>query len=360
MKFHAIFTFAGAPQPFCGECAVLFFHEARYASWLRQYDVPAVLSNTYQLLHDSAAELEELIYEIDALRSGPPSPRGSEGSISLGNLGTDVIGEIPKTDWTYRSLGMTLIPHCRIPDMYLLEYRTFQGSMAYQPCSRGKLDDLFESLAPLDEHDDAVFKQARVWSCNAQSAQGLPRELRWVIATIYNFSNEVLRKKSKEAVQWSLRSWLLHWYTMADRLITKFGVAEATPDVDWFQTGSVGEHPGPMCAYPLTRLHDSGSSSDATVIHHCPMQQSYAPDGQATVVDAWLRGQQHVILTDEAAALEPVCASSPDRRSLNPAAEAFVPSPPSKKSMAGVENIDEGYSSMTEEEAGAPPEQHRA
>jgi len=32
---------------------------------------------------------------------------------------------------------MELIPHTRFPDMYLLEYETFSGAMAYQPCSRG-------------------------------------------------------------------------------------------------------------------------------------------------------------------------------------------------------------------------------
>ncbi|KAK7408901.1 hypothetical protein QQX98_008905 [Neonectria punicea] len=147
----------------------------------------------------------------------------------------NVFDDIPKADATYRAISTNLLPHTRIPGMFLLEYRTFGGALAYQPCSKDiDLMGVFKALHPLDRNGDRLFKVAREWSCIVQALPGLPKEIRWVLATIYNFANEMLRPEHDEAALWRKRPWLLYWYTVADKLFEAYEIFATSPDADWF------------------------------------------------------------------------------------------------------------------------------
>ncbi|KND89825.1 hypothetical protein TOPH_05462 [Tolypocladium ophioglossoides CBS 100239] len=312
LGFHAMFLFDGAPQPFCGECAVLFFDKAHCAVWIRQYDLPAVMSNSAQVLDDARADMDAMLSEIDDARldrrEADPDPFAPPGELQAG-----VFREIPKHDWTYSSLSTTLFPHTRIPNMFLLEYRTFQGALAYQPCSKNiGISGIFKSLRPIDEHGDPIFKQARTWSCMVQAMQGLPRELRWVLATIYNFCNEMLRQDTDEDTLWKMRSWLLHWYTVTDELLELFGIFVYTPDIDWFdrpksRSRTSAERSESLESYIMGWSDSDRSSGGGTVIRRRPGAGDGRDNGsradawphhhhehRVSAIHAWLASQPHL------------------------------------------------------------------
>lgn len=147
----------------------------------------------------------------------------------------NVLEEIPKDDITYISISNRLIPHSRLPDTYLLEYLTFTGHKAFQPCSL-KIDlfGLFDALKPIEKNGDITFKIARNWSCIVQAVRDLPKDVRWILATIYNFSSQMLQPGRDEDELWGMRAWLHHWYYVADMLFNHYGVFATTPEVDWF------------------------------------------------------------------------------------------------------------------------------
>ncbi|KHN94264.1 uncharacterized protein MAM_07900 [Metarhizium album ARSEF 1941] len=114
-------------------------------------------------------------------------------------IASDVLDEIPRADLTYTQLSTTLIPHQIYPNVKLLEFRTFSGAMAYQPCCKDiDLMGFFKPLRPIEPGVDRLFKVARAWSCIIQSLEGLPKDLRWVLATVYNFANDMLCTKLSE------------------------------------------------------------------------------------------------------------------------------------------------------------------
>ncbi|ODA83331.1 hypothetical protein RJ55_01844 [Drechmeria coniospora] len=157
----------GSPQPLCGECAVLFFDKADFAIWVRQYDVPAVMSNAEQRVSEATAKVHDFLVGTE------------EHLLPSDEISWDIATEIPNEDDTYLSVGLTLIPHTRISKLFLLEYRTFQGAWAYQPCSGDRdIVALFARLRRLDGCADPVFQEAREWSCVTQAHEGLPKELR--------------------------------------------------------------------------------------------------------------------------------------------------------------------------------------
>ncbi|KAG5984489.1 hypothetical protein E4U55_004613 [Claviceps digitariae] len=148
---------------------------------------------------------------------------------------SDFFDEATTSDPTYRNLGTELIPHNRFPDMFLLKYQTFSGMMAYQPCSRGiDLQGFFEALGPIERGGDYLFKIARSWSCIVQSIQGLPKDIRWVLATIYDFTSEMMRPGTSEDTFWTMRQWLMYWFTTAEMLFQNYGYPIYTPAMDWF------------------------------------------------------------------------------------------------------------------------------
>lgn len=83
--------------------------------------------------------------------------------------------------------------------MQLCRFSTFQGFLALQPCiSHERQHVIFDALDEYEAGGDPVFKEARLWACTAQSAPDLPKECRWVVATIYNFAGEMLRPDNSQ------------------------------------------------------------------------------------------------------------------------------------------------------------------
>ncbi|KAI9163265.1 hypothetical protein HJFPF1_04867 [Paramyrothecium foliicola] len=244
---------------------------------------------------NAEATRERAIGELQEICSSEINHRSTFGQESLlqicATLGTpceissNVLDEIPKDDRTYQSIGETPIPHRRISGLFLLEYRTFTGARSFQPCSKNiDLSGIFDVLHPLDHNGDPVFKIARTWSCIVQSFEVLPKEIRWVLATVYNFSNEMLRPEIDEPTLWAMRPWLMHWFDIADRLFELFNVSASTPTVNWFSRPrndkEIG-HGATDTANKNLRRRSSSLSSCGTVIHHEMPQhghQSSPPD----------------------------------------------------------------------------------
>ncbi|EWG38766.1 hypothetical protein FVEG_01897 [Fusarium verticillioides 7600] len=63
--------------------------------------------------------------------------------------------------------------------MFLLEFMTFDGLRAYQPCCEN-IDHLniLKSLRTIEPDGDPVFEAAREWSCIIQARQDLPKDIR--------------------------------------------------------------------------------------------------------------------------------------------------------------------------------------
>ncbi|UNI24082.1 hypothetical protein JDV02_009858 [Purpureocillium takamizusanense] len=243
---------------------------------------------------------------------------------------------------------------------------------------------LFDSLQPLEPNGDQVFKEARAWSCETQSILALPRELRWVLANIYNFSNEVLRLPSEESTAWQMRSWLVHWYTVADELFNIFGILAQSPEVDWFSRPCGESEP---IAYHVRKppvnhqSHGTDSSGARTIVRHQNFLRSVGGDHQgriwpsnAALIHGWLSTQSHLPQVDGTAFFDPAPGGyTSSRRSpippatprwsrdssmaassnLNPAAAEFMPVPPPTvcstiTSDAHSDVSDEGYASQSE------------
>ncbi|KAG5929325.1 hypothetical protein E4U53_002466 [Claviceps sorghi] len=219
--------------------------------------------------------------------------------------GSDYFDKIPTSDPTYRHLGTELIPHPRFPNMFLLQYRTFTGAMAYQPCSRDiDLQGFFKALQPIERGGDQLFKIARSWSCIVQSIQGLPKEIRWVLATMYNFSTEMMRPGTSEDSYWAMRCWLMYWFEMAETLFEKHGYPIFAPVVDWFSRPSrlrVDDFELDDCT--IFRQRSISSDGNRTVLHHrsVPSPNKFAAYGRhapdSTRIDAWMAGQPDWALT---------------------------------------------------------------
>ncbi|KAM5346573.1 hypothetical protein ACJ41O_009578 [Fusarium nematophilum] len=203
------------------------------AQWLPNCDVEAGMTNTEDSQRLAEMELDIILAEIDTARS-----QGiGTAVLPLEEVATGpgIINEIPVHDATYRSISSTLIPHLRIPEMYVLEFRTFAGPLAFQPCSRNiDLLGVFEALQPLDGKGDTLFRTARDWSCIVQAEPTLPKEVRWVLATIYNFASDMLRPEYDEDSHWSMRPWLVHWYDVAHALFDFHDIRVGLPEPDWF------------------------------------------------------------------------------------------------------------------------------
>lgn len=177
---------------------------------------------------DSALSLirQSVVHGDDAARDGLFSPSSVDE--------TPVSAEIPRDDASYLCMSGNLIPHIHIPNMFLLEFRTFQGARAFQPCS---LDiDLLGVFKPLHPYDkvDPIFKAARDWACIHQGIRRLPKDIRWVLSIVYNLATEMLRPDVNETQVWEMRPWLQYWYDVSDRLFGLHGIMATAPDPDWF------------------------------------------------------------------------------------------------------------------------------
>ncbi len=155
-------------------------------------------------------DLDDLLWEIRASRP-EDEELSTESIFSPGPMLQDALNEIPRSDVTFHAIGNTLWRHSFLPNVSLFQFLTFRGTLAYQPCSRHMHRlNLFKALKPIQGAQDPVFEQARTWSCSVQAVEDLPRDLRWLMATIYNFATEMLRFHNSETYLWKMRNWLMH------------------------------------------------------------------------------------------------------------------------------------------------------
>ncbi|RBA18678.1 hypothetical protein FPRO05_10326 [Fusarium proliferatum] len=188
LSHYSLFT---GRQPFCGDCAAVFFHGHSYAFWIHPQDLKA-----------SAIQLSSMAHESMRL---PPTAtndiRGRVVDMPDSNVFLDMPDHnaIPSAHITYRRLSTILIEHPRIPTMFLLEFMTFDGLRAYQPCCEN-IDHLsiLRPLRAIEYDGDPVFEAAREWSCIIQARHDLPKDIRWVLALIYNFSCTMLQPEQTE------------------------------------------------------------------------------------------------------------------------------------------------------------------
>jgi hypothetical protein len=166
----------------------------------------------------------------------------------------------------------------------LLEFRTFSGAMAFQPCCLNiDFMGLFRALQPMEAQCDHVFEVGRTWSCVLQGINDLPKDLRWVLATIYNFCSHMLSSQSSEDTLWKMRAWLMHWYDVADDLLLLFNIPASAPNVDWFlrPPASPLEETLESEANSFTKFgcgNSTASDANQTVLRHCPqIDESQSP-----------------------------------------------------------------------------------
>ncbi|KAF7544154.1 hypothetical protein G7046_g9844 [Stylonectria norvegica] len=355
--YHAIHLSSYSGQPFCGECAVLYYYKHPAARWMRKNDLRAGMSDAHQVYQDAADDMEALLREINEYRDADPdTPRNVSDLLAPPpNPSENVLDEIPKEDRTYRSISSYLIPHPRFSDMYLLEYRTFAGALAYQPCAKNMdLRGYFKALRSIDHNGDHLFKVARVWSCILQAMHELPKEVRWVLATIYNFANEMLRPEVDEDELWRMRAWLLHWYGVADSLFSYFNIPASAPSPDWFHRPTVvtlGEAPNDDLMAIWDRIHlsssESASNSGSVIRHLKTSTRALSPlrseDTRAsssfTSIHLWLAEQHDLMDLDEdfdptprgrvsartRLSMSPSQTSEVSSSGLNPHARVFLP-----------------------------------
>lgn len=303
--------------------------------WLIPYDVPATL----ETFATESIDLASLVTRIErhrinqeAIQRRDAVSRVETATEPPENIAPDIFDEIPKSDSTYLGLSTSLIPHARIPNLVLLQYQTFDGAMAYQPCSRDiDLSHLFDALEPIDRNGDYNFKLARAWSCIIQAMPDLPKEVRWVLATVYDFSNQMLRSGKSEQTLWAMRPWLMHWFDVADKLFEINHIFASAPSVDWFLRPTevtTSEH------VDQVRSGISSASTwteeDETRIQHAPLSPSDldVPNfsrgvhySSAVAIKAWLNQQQHAIEVEGSAIFDSTpggYASPKARGSLSP------------------------------------------
>ncbi|KAG5927029.1 hypothetical protein E4U42_002678 [Claviceps africana] len=177
--------------------------------------------------------------------------------------------------------------------------------MAYQPCSRDiDLRGFFRALEPIERGGDQIFKIARSWSCIVQSIQGLPKEIRWVLATIYNFCSEMMRPGTSEDSYWAMRRWLMYWFEAAETLFTKYDYPIYAPVMDWFSRPSTLSVDG-FQLEDCTVVSQSSVSSDGngTVLHHRsePSLNKFATHRRhapyPTGINAWMADQPDWAMT---------------------------------------------------------------
>lgn len=301
-------------------------------------------------------QLAEAVDILDAPGEGPP----------FEDEDSDADG-IPRNDITYQWMGNHPTPHSRLPNMSLFQFISFTGFVAYQPCSMNiDLMGIFDTFNSREQDLDYIFKIGRVWSCVIQAHENLPRDIRWVVATVYNLCMDLLKPNTKAEVSLSMRRWLIHWYNIADQLFRRHGIPARSPDMDWLL--DVGqEHEGYDNGRPLRRgshrRHNRSQSttSGTTVIRrHRSRAQSnqriarslHRPDEE---VEIWIDQVTHE-LAPEYQGIEAWVNQlvEQDQRSnmdypqnlfrLNPLAAAFTPQSSTSGSSSGPSSLPDSMS----------------
>ncbi|KAH6604137.1 gtpase-activator for ras gtpase [Trichoderma cornu-damae] len=250
---HCMYTDASLDQPYCGECAAVYYRGSINVVWMKNQDRASNMGDAEQR---TAAAVRKLLALKHAMqmegnqdgRSGADlsnSETSSDNPSALDSLFSfpsahefpDHGERIPRSDITYRVLGTVLIAHRRQDGMFLLPFYSYQGAIGYMPCGLD-LDSRspFITLAQYEEHGDPIFKSARIWACKHQGLPQLPRDIRWVLWNIYMLANEALSCPN-ETIDgiWKWRGWLWYFYGLADELFAAHHFDAASPEEDWFR-----------------------------------------------------------------------------------------------------------------------------
>lgn len=291
-------------QPLCGDCALLFFSGSPVAEWMPTLDQNVTMSNHNDISDTLVQDLAHMLDEPGAHQLA--SQAGLRALLRPPERqSTSVFDEIPRNDITYRSMTDTLVPHPLVPDMFLFKYLTFAGATAYQPCATD-IDHrrFFTALRPLEVEGNRDFKIARGWSCIIQSMHGLPKDVRWVLATVYNLSCQMLQPGVDKNELSDMKHWLMHWYDVVDRLFYKFRIYASAPLGDQFLRPTLVNQDAALytdtsSVYTRYFAGSSEASSTGTVIYGDPLalvrhgaHVSQEVESDATpVVHDWLQTQ---------------------------------------------------------------------
>lgn len=355
---------------------MLYYYDDPNAQWLPDLDYTSGMTTAFQDTLVAVGELQHILTEIDNERLGRDvfDPSLPSSLLQHSSSSSDVLKEIPREDIIYRSQSTELIKHGRFANMCLLEFRTFSGALAYQPCSKDiDLMGLFNSLHPLDKDGDPLFKDACAWSCVMQAQRGLPKDIRFVLATIYNFAIEMLHPDQDANTFWSFRPWLQWWYDLADRLFSHYRILGSAPDPDWFMrpTGITVDDSTPAGILAIISRCQRGSDVSqrrqdfADWSSQSPSSNSLegseeSSDEPRSTIQAWIDAQsaarnavasssQHRPPTSAVLASESSLNSWSLSPSLNPLAIDFVPATGQLASKDGEvgerqKRVDDSYS----------------
>ncbi|KAG6056221.1 hypothetical protein E4U17_002349 [Claviceps sp. LM77 group G4] len=67
-KYHAFRVSDASYQPFCGECAVLYFYRSPNARWMRMFDISTAMSDQVRVMSEAGDENADLVQEMRNLR----------------------------------------------------------------------------------------------------------------------------------------------------------------------------------------------------------------------------------------------------------------------------------------------------
>lgn len=225
--YHCIFIDGSLDQPFCGECGPIYYQGFPNVIWDKDHDRPAEQPATQHVMA-SGHELMRLNLHAPANPFALPSP---------GDFPDDEI-QVPRDDPTYQGLGTVLVGNPRQRSLWRLSFRSYAGALGWMPCGRdiGQRAE-FLVLAEHEQHGDHVFKQARLWACQAQGHFDLHKDIRWVLWNIYMLSNDVLynSQETNEQVIWNMRGWLHSLYVTAANLFDyhQIQIPVPMPEHDW-------------------------------------------------------------------------------------------------------------------------------
>ena len=189
------------------------------------------------------------------------------------------LGYVPRNDPTYTLLSAELVNHPHMIGVKLLPYANARGYPMHLPVGPDmKMRSLFNPLCRILHEEspgvaDPVMLEARIWACTTQNNWFLPKDLRWVLAMVFEVSCRALRlgcannqgpmacprherdwqgasnaqrsswnhgygQDPKETERWAMRSLLHELYDVFTGLCDVYQVGHLhVPEVDWMSRG---------------------------------------------------------------------------------------------------------------------------
>ncbi|PTB36336.1 hypothetical protein M441DRAFT_30952 [Trichoderma asperellum CBS 433.97] len=290
--YHCMYIDGNLDQPYCGECAPFYYQGYPNIVWQKDLDRHAELPATR--LNNPTIVAYELIMMNLAIRANHEAqgqhrhaPAADAGPIDYRETLADLLRmpsandlprpgiAVPRDHFTYEGLGTVLVGSPRQRGLFRLAFRNYAGAVGWMPCGPdiGRRAE-FLNLAQHEEFGDPIFKSARLWACKVQGYLYMPKDIRWVLWSIYMLSNEVLynSQEDDEQVLWLMRVWLNDLYFTAQKLFDRYQLEMPVPmpEHDWLER-PIGRFNPPagapeqqaMGGQPNTpAVADTGSNSD--------------------------------------------------------------------------------------------------